>query len=351
MIRVLLVDDSLIALHILQNLLSRVEDIQVIGAVTSAKEALELLPSLNPDVVCTDLHMPLMNGLELTQQIMATYPLPILVVSVSVQPSSPNVFHLLEAGAIDVFQKPRDILSINQDKLAQQLASKIRIVAGVHVFRRASIVANTPLPIQIPTLKPNVSPRIVTIGASTGGPQALRTILSALPKSFPIPLICVQHIGADFLPELIRWLSEESPLPVLEAKHGELPHSGVVYFAPSDAHLEFDKAGHFSLSQIPPCDGHRPSATVLMRSAAYHYGASTIGVLLSGMGHDGASGLVEIASVGGVTIAQNEESSVVYGMPQAAVALGVVQHELPLIKIAPTLAVLTHNSYSTKSVK
>ena len=340
-IRVLLVDDSPIALHILQGLLLHSADIQIVGTASDGKEAFELLPKLNPDIICTDLHMPGMNGLDLTRTVMATRPCPILVVSVSVEPDSLNVFQLLEAGAVDVYPKPRAILEADQEKLARELASKIRIVAGVHVFRLPSTTRHLSLPpAQLPTLAPAAPVKIVAIGASTGGPQALRTILSALPASFPAPVVCVQHIGADFLTELVRWLAEVCPLPVCKAVQGEVPQDGIVYFAPEDVHLEFDSHGRFVLSVADPCDGHRPSATITLRAAARYFGTNAVGVLLTGMGRDGAEGMAEIAAAGGVTIAQDEASSVVYGMPRAAVDLGAARHVLPLDQIAPALIAL-----------
>lgn len=343
MIRVLLVDDSAIALHILQRLLSRFPDIQVVGTAADGRKALDLLPALNPDVICTDLHMPVMDGLEFTRAVINKYPRPILVVSVSVEPDSPNVFRLLEAGAVDVYPKPRAILDADQEKLASELASKIRILAGVHVFRRAGAATRAPRPPPPLSLPPHVPVRMVAIGASTGGPQALREVLSHLPIGFPAPVVCVQHIGEDFLSEMVAWLAEVSPLPVQKATQGEVPQPGVVYFAPEDAHLELDDGGRFELSQAPPCDGHRPSATVTLRAAAHRFGAGTVGVLLTGMGSDGAEGMADIAAAGGVTIAQDEASSVVYGMPGAAVALGAVQHVLPLEQIATALTALASN--------
>ena len=341
-IKVLLVDDSPITLHILQRLLSDSPGIQVVGTASHGQEALELLPSLSPDVICTDLHMPVMDGLALTHEIMHHYPRPILVVSVSVEPNSPNIFRLLEAGALDIYPKPRAILEANQDKLARELASKIRILAGVHVFRRGPApLGLPPLPISLPSHAPV---RMVAIGASTGGPQALREILSHLPIGFPAPLVCVQHIGSDFLSGMVAWLAEVSPLPVRQAVQGDLPQDGVVYFAPGETHLIFDDSGRFKLTQAPPWDGHRPSVTITLRAAARRFGAATVGVLLTGMGRDGAEGMADIAAAGGVTIAQNEASSIVYGMPREAVALGVVQHLFTSEQIAPALATLAKRS-------
>lgn len=339
MIRVLLVDDSPIALHILQRLLTDSPDIQVVGTAANGSEALDLLSALNPDVICTDLHMPVMDGLELTRTVMNKHPRPILVVSVSVEPGSPNVFRLLEAGAVDVYSKPRAILDADHDKLSRELASKIRILAGVHVFRRAgaAMQASPPLP-----LLPRIPVRVVVIGASTGGPQALRDIISRLPVGFPAPVVCVQHIGEGFLSEMVAWLAEASPLPVRKAVPGETPQAGVVYFAPEDGHLELDDGGRFNFSQAPPCNGHRPSISVTLRAAARHFGAAAVGVLLTGMGRDGADGMVDIAAAGGFTIAQDEGSSVVYGMPREAVALGGVRQVLALEQIAPALVALAN---------
>lgn len=344
MIRVLLVDDSPIALHILQRLLSSAPGIQVVGTAANGKEALDLLPELNPDVICTDLHMPVMDGLELTRAVMNRYPRPILVVSVSVEPNSPNIFRLLEAGALDIYPKPRAILEADQDKLAKELASKIRILAGVHVFRRTTAALRPP-PAPAPRFQPSHTRlRMVVIGASTGGPQALREILAHLPRDFPVPVVCVQHIGSDFLGEMVTWLAEVSPLPVRKAVQGEQPQAGVVYFAREDAHLGFDTSGRFDLIQAPVCDGHRPSVTLTLRAAAHCFGAAVVGVLLTGMGRDGANGMADIAAAGGVTIAQDEASSVVYGMPKAAVELGAALHVLPIEQIAPALVGLVKRS-------
>jgi len=340
MIRVLLVDDSPIALHILQRLLSRSPDIQVAGTAANGREALDLLPALNPDVICTDLHMPVMDGLEFTREVMNKYPRPILVVSISVEPGSSNVFRLIEAGAVDFYPKPHAILEADTEKLARELASKIRVLAGVQVFRRAGKATG---PARLPatlSLRPRAPVRIVAIGASTGGPQALHEILSHLPARFPVPVVCVQHIGEGFLAEMVAWLGETSTLPVRVAAQGEIPQAGVVYFAPEDAHLELDKGGCFHLTESPPNEGHRPSVSVTLSAVAQRFGAGAVGVLLTGMGRDGAEGMAEIAAAGGVTIAQDEASSVGDGMPREAVALGAAQQVLSLRQIAPALAAL-----------
>lgn len=342
-IKVLLVDDSPMVLHLLQRLLSRSPEIQVVGTAANGKEGLDRVRALNPDVVCTDLHMPVMDGLEFTRAVMSTCPCPILVVSVSVEPGSANVFQLLEAGAVDVFPKPSAIIDTDVDAVAKELASKIRILAGVRVFRRRTIahIAAISKPAEVPP--PQFQPRMLVIGASTGGPQALREILARLPATFRLPLVCIQHIGSTFLSEMVTWLAEVSVMPVRKAIRSEFPQPGVIYFAPEDAHLEFDKGGRFALSPAAPVDGHRPSITVTMRSAAHCFGAGAVGVLLTGMGRDGADGMASIAAAGGTTIVQDEASSVVYGMPKEVVALGAAQHILPLDDIAPALVGLANN--------
>ncbi len=339
-IRVLLVDDSPLVLNILQRMLSRFPAIEVVGTAANGQEALDLLPALNPDVICTDLHMPVMNGLEFVRATMADFPRPILVVSVSVEPGSPNIFRLLEAGAMDVMSKPRNIIDADFDKLSNELASKIRILSGVKAIRRrVSTTVTRPPAIS----HPHTALRMLVIGASTGGPQAFRQILRSLPAAFPLPVVCVQHIGPDFLPEMITWLNEACALPVRKAQQGEMPQAGVVYFAPEDAHLEWGDGGRFIYSRTAPVDGHCPSVTVTMRAAAHYFGAAAAGVLLTGMGRDGAEGMASIAAAGGVTLAQDEASCVVYGMPKEAVARKAVQHLLPLEQIAPALVALAND--------
>lgn len=334
-IRVLLVDDSPLVLQDMKRLLSKASEIQVVGVAANGLQALELVNILNPDVICTDLHISAMDGLEFIKEVMARYPRPILVVSDSVEHGSPNVFRLLEAGDVDFYPKSRVVLNGDLDKLSHELVDKIRILAGVRVFRR-NIKLAAPMPQNIARIRPTAAPRIV----STGGPQALYEILGNLPASFPLPIVCVQHIGSSFLCEMIIWLSGASALPLRNATAGEIAQPGVVYFPPEDTHLEWDDLGRFAYSNAPSIDGHRPSVTATMKSAARSFGAGSLGVLLTGMGSDGANGMANINAAGGITIAQDENSCVVYGMPKQAVELGAVQHILPLEKISQTLQMI-----------
>lgn len=361
-IRVLLVEDSPVAIIILKRILSASPDINIVGTARTGKEALALVPTVKPDVICTDFHMPQMNGLEFIQEVMADFPRPILVISASVQvDNTHNVFQLLNAGAVDVFPKPQTGLASDYELIGQDLIRKIKILSGVKVFtkhRKTSTphrnITSPPLPaskgFKVPGEPTQLHFRSKTnsflsekpiklfaIGASTGGPQALHTILTQLPRNFPVPIVCVQHISEGFLQGLVSWLDGECHLSVKVAASGELPQAGTVYFAPERYHLELNSSGRFAYSHTAPLSGHRPSVTVTFESIARFYGANSAGVLLTGMGRDGADGMYAIANQGGLTIAQNQDSCVVFGMPAEAIALGAAQHILPIQEIASFL--------------
>ena len=342
-IRVLLVDDSALVLIILRRMLSAAPEIQVVGTARNGREALELIPRLQPAVICTDLHMPVMDGLELTREVMRLYPRPILVVSASVQQeSTQHIFRLLEAGAIDVCPKPRSGLVSDYAQLTLELIDKIKTLADMVVVRqpdKGSLAPASP-PLVPPAGTGPAAVRMVAIGASTGGPQALHTILAALPADFCAPILCVQHISEGFLQGLVDWLASQCRLQVQIAQSGALPVPGTIYFPPERTHLEIDARGRLLSSLTPPLEGHRPSVTVTLRSIARYYGSAVVGVLLTGMGQDGAAGMQAIAQASGITIAQDEASCVVFGMPKQAIALGAVQYVLPVHKIAPALTQL-----------
>ena len=284
-VSVLLVDDSLIALTILSRMLSTSPDIQVVGKARSGREALELIPRLHPAVICTDLHMPDMDGLELTKEIMARFPRPILVVSAAVQPEDAhNVFNLLEAGAIDVLPKPRGGLAADEPHIAQELIRKIKIISGVVALTRRQKTVSGLGQIQDDPASLPCTPRIVAIGASTGGPQALRTILAQLPANFPAPILCVQHISDGFLGGLVDWLASHCSMSMKIAQSGEPPLAGTIYFPQEGAHLEINKGGRLVCSHKAPIDGHRPSVTATFKSVAGYCGDGAIGILLTGHG-------------------------------------------------------------------
>ena len=340
-ISVLLVEDSPVALEILDRLLASSPDIKVVGKARNGQEAIDLIPKLQPKVICTDLHMKEMDGLELTKQVMANYPRPILVVSTSVQKEDTNtIFELLQAGAVDVFPKPNTGLASDYEQVKRDLINKIKILSGVTVFtKRQTPLVSSPNPANnFNFIARNTGTiKVITIGASTGGPQALHKIIAQLPANLPVPVICTQHISKGFLQGLVDWLNSECQVKVKIAQVGEIPEPGMVYFAPDQNHLELDAQGKFIYGSSLPVDGHCPSVSVTFKSVAKFYGRAVMSILLTGMGKDGASGMQAIFEVGGITIAQDEKTCVVFGMPKEAIALGVVQHILPIQDIAPLL--------------
>jgi two-component system chemotaxis response regulator CheB len=346
-IKVLLVEDSPIALEILQRLLQSSPDISVVGTASNGREALEMIPNVQPNIICTDLHMKGMSGLELTRQVMAKFPRPILVISNSVhQKDADNIFQLLQAGAIDVFPKPITGMPSDYELVKHQLINKLKVLAGVSVFtRRLPKTIEEPSYLEQATSKSSLavdvdvtsSIKIIVIGASTGGPQALHKILSQLPSNFPLPIVCVQHISEGFLQGFVNWLDLECQLKVKIAREGESPLPGIVYFGRESHHLELNSLNKFTYTTANPVDGHCPSITVMFQAVAKYYGKRTAGILLTGMGKDGVAGMQAIADVGGLTIAQDEKTSVVFGMPKEAIALGVVKQILPVQEIAPLL--------------
>lgn len=357
MIRVLLVDDSPIALAVIRKMLAGAADILVVGSAANGKDALKLIPALQPQVICTDLHMPVMDGLQFTREVMAHHPLPILVVSVSVQTSDDHItFRLLEAGAIDVFPKPRGGLEGNPDAaMVRELVGKIRILAGVVPIRRHRRSSQRGDTGTFPTLLDRHRPiRMIAIGASTGGPQALLKILSALPVTLPAAILCIQHISSGFLGEMIEWLQSHTRLKVEIARFGATPQPGCLYFPPEDQHLTIDRLGRFDTLNGESTEyfgmaspWHCPSIDVAFHAVAQHYREESMGILLTGMGRDGAEGLKVIATNGGITVAQDEESCIVFGMPKQAIELGAVQHVLALNRIGEfivTTVLRTHTS-------
>ncbi|MDR9402320.1 MAG: chemotaxis-specific protein-glutamate methyltransferase CheB [Halothece sp. Uz-M2-17] len=350
-IHVLLVEDSPIATMILKRIIDSSPSLSVVGTAKNGVEGLELIPKLNPDIICTDLHMPKMDGLAFTQEVMAEFPRPILVISASVQEDDPqNVFHLLQAGALEVFPKPRAGLSQEYEALQAELVRKIRVLSGVKVFRRkrkthspapvAPKSTSSPSPVVTAKTGKTSAIKAVVIGSSTGGPQALHTIFQSLPAAFPVPIICVQHISLGFLQGLVDWLKNHCSLKVEIAKEKDFPKAGVIYFPPENQHLKLDRQGRFVYDQSLPVTGHRPSVDVLFESASAYYRSQMVGVLLTGMGRDGANGLQTIRKAGGMTIAQDEATSIVFGMPKEAIALGAAQHILPIDQVASKLLTL-----------
>ena len=334
-IRVLLVDDSPLFIDGVTPILEADGDIEVIGAAGDGAEAVARVQTLEPSIVVMDINMPVMDGLEAVERIMASRPTPILL-----QTSDPSrrdevtSFDAISRGALDVIAKPR--LTRDAAGEQRQLRDKVRLLSGVPVIYRRR---RRPQPTGAAGLEqvPGGSAG-VAVAASTGGPPALAEILAALPPDFSLPVLVVQHLASGFAPNLVSWLAGVSRLSVRIAGDGERARPGVVYIAPDDAHMSIHHGDRIRLDpETKPIDGHRPSATRLLSSAARQWGRRAVGVVLTGMGADGSRGLLEIHRAGGLTISQDEETCIVYGMPRVAVEIGASQQVLPIARIAPAL--------------
>jgi two-component system, chemotaxis family, protein-glutamate methylesterase/glutaminase len=341
-IKVLVVDDSQVTRMLLVHLLSSDPGLAVAGVVSTGEAALEFLRTTSslPDVVLMDIHMPQMDGFEATRRIMETQPLPIVICTATSNPQELAItFRSMEAGALACVEKPVASTDADFERRASHLLQTIRLMSEVKVVRRwpRTRGAYSPSKAEDPAATNGAnSARLIGIGASTGGPLVLQTILSGLPKDFPIPLLVVQHIARGFLPGMVEWLNQTTPLHIQIASHGALALPGHVYIAPDDFHLGAAN-GHLVLSREAPESGLRPSVSYLFRSLAHTCGANAVGVLLTGMGRDGAAELKLMRDRGAFTIAQDRESSVVHGMPGTAVELGAATSVLPADRIAGAL--------------
>jgi two-component system chemotaxis response regulator CheB len=343
--KVVLVEDSPVALEILQRLLNSSPDVDVVGTARNGVEGLEVITKTKPDVICTDFMMENMDGLEMTQRVMADDPRPILVISNFVQKKDvDNVFRLLQAGAADVFPKPSTDSPTDYEKLKSALVTKIKVLSNMKVTQKRPGQPHSAKPMTSGAfsgnqpLMTNVSSRVkvITIGASTGALPAIQKIVCQLPANFPLPIICTVHVSTGVLSGLVNWLSGECPLKVKIAEVGESPAPGTVYFAPEKNDLELDDRGKFIYSDCPETNKHCPSISATFQSIARFYGKATAGVLLTGLGRDGAEGLQAIALVGGITVGQDDKGGT-FGMVKEAIGLNAVQHVLAIEKIAPFL--------------
>jgi two-component system chemotaxis response regulator CheB len=341
-IGVLVADDSAVARRLLVHILDRDPALRVASEAADGAEAVRLAERVRPDVIVMDVLMPLLDGLQATRRIMQTRPTPIVLVSADFDARDmARSFQALQAGALTILGKPAGPRHPRFAEQAAALTTTVRLMADVKLVRRrtpgpspAGPPATTgPAPT---AARPQVT--IAAIAASTGGPAALATILGALPAGAPVPILVVQHIAAGFHQGLVNWLDGVSPLTVRLARDGQPLRAGEVLVAPPDAHLGVTGRGRVALSAGPPIGAHRPSGTHLFRSVAHTHGAGAVGVVLTGMGDDGAAGLRALKDAGGLILAQDETTSAVYGMPRQAVATGAVDQVLPLSQIAGALA-------------
>jgi two-component system chemotaxis response regulator CheB len=350
--RAIVIDDSPTAQKLLVTILQEAEGIEVVGVGKDGEEAIRLTKRLHPDVVTMDVRMPKMDGLEATRRIMHETPTPIVIVTADLMQADMNLtFEALRAGALTVVVKP----GLDDAETCAKIIRTVRLMAEVPVVHhwdqrewRPPEALDTPHPAAstqtpVPLAEKGVQRRVQMIGiaSSTGGPATLAKILGQLPGDFPVPILIVQHVTNGFVIGLAEWLDSVTPLHVGLASHGETPQAGTVLFAPDDYHIQVNDQRVVELYKGPPYKGLRPSANYLFHSLARAYGRRVMGIVLTGMGDDGAEGLLAIRQAGGLTLAQDEQTCVVYGMPREAVALDAVDQVLPLDQIALTLDRIT----------
>jgi two-component system, chemotaxis family, protein-glutamate methylesterase/glutaminase len=332
-VRVLIVDDSALIRQLLTTLLSSDPEIEVVGTADDPYAARDLIKALNPDVVTLDVEMPHMDGITFLRKIMTLRPMPVIMVSTLTQAGADITLEALEIGAVDFIAKPSADAAHALPALASELQAKIKDAARTRMSARAIMTAPAVRKVAR-SVRPNG--KIVAIGASTGGVEALKTVLMNLPPDCP-PIVITQHMPPRFTAAFAQRLNRECPMAVSEAADGDVIEQGHVYIAPGSHHLQVVKAGtgyRCALDDGPPMSGHRPSVDVLFRSVARVVGRSAIGVILTGMGKDGADGLLELRKAGGLTIGQDEASSLIYGMPQVAFERGAVMRQCSLNQVA-----------------
>ena len=345
-IRILIAEDSKVVYALLEAIFENEPDMQVIGRAENGQQAVRMAHELKPDLITMDVRMPVMDGFEATRLIMSTRPAPIVIVSASIEDRDLRItFRAIEEGALAVVEKPHGPRHPDFESTRRQLVNTVRAMAEVKVVRR---YFKRPSLAKVDIFESAIQQvagayQLVAIGCSTGGPQALQNILSAIPIGFPIPLAIVQHISPGFIGGMVQWLRGSVLLNVKLAEDGERLLPGTAYVAPDDRHLVVHR-GHGGLvarlSDDPPSGGHRPSATVLLKSVARVCGARAVGGVLTGMGKDGADGLLAIKEARGHTFIQDEKSAIIFGMPGAALAIGAVDRVVQLNQIAAYLTSL-----------
>ncbi len=335
-VNVLIVDDSALVRQVLLRGLGQDPEIRVVGTAGDPYKAQKLINERKPDVLTLDIEMPNMNGLVFLKQLMRRSPLPVIMVSALTERGSRITLEALASGAVDFILKPAANIRQSLTSMMEELRTKIKIAAKInrHLFERYSETNRQPMNRRIETLR-SLPDKIIAIGASTGGPEALRTVLRALPVNAPATLV-VQHMPAGFTEQLARRLNDETALNVKEARSGDPVVQGQVLIAPGDYHLQLVR--HEGVYRVicrkgARMNGHRPSVDVLFRSVAKYAGANAIGVMLTGMGDDGADAMAVLRKAGAFTLAQDAQTSVVFGMPKEAYLRGGASRLLPLNEI------------------
>lgn len=328
--KVLVVDDSAVMRKLITDILEGDPQIEVVGTAGNGADAIKMARKLNPNVITMDIEMPKMDGLTALQHILKSQPLPVIMLSAMDKRQADITMKALDLGAVDFISKTSGTLSLDMEERSGVLISKVKMAANVKIKKKDDIRMT---PISVPNFMEKKGNWLITIGASTGGPRAIPQILSRLPRNLPAAVLIVQHMPKAFTQSFAERLNWITSLEVREAHEGDAIKQGTVLVAPGNMHMEVT-GKKIHLSGEPPVNNARPSVDVLMKSAAKRYKSRCLGVLLTGMGSDGALGMKDIKKYGGRTIAQNEDTSVVYGMPKVAVDMNAVDKVAPLEDIA-----------------
>jgi len=354
-LRVLVVDDSALMRKLIPQILARDSDIEVVGTAMDGAFGLKKIEELNPQVVTLDLEMPRMDGMETLRQITKRFRIPVIVVSAHSTEGAAATFKALALGAFDFVAKPRDAASLHMDQIADDLISKIKVAAKTQVLpHEAPALAESLKPASKPVRPKKEPTKIVAIGISTGGPNALQFLLAQLPGDFAGSIVVVQHMPEGFTEMFARRLNESCTIDVKEAQSGDLLIAGRALICPGNRHIKVRRmplGNIVVLSDESRVNGHRPSVDVLFRSVAAEFGSRSIGALMTGMGDDGALGLGLIKTSGGLTMAQSEESCVVFGMPKAAIERGFAMRVIALDLMANTLNIQCSPERAVGTVK
>jgi two-component system chemotaxis response regulator CheB len=343
--RVMIVEDSPTVRSYLRQTISADPRLAVVAECESAEQALAALERARPDVISMDIHLPRMSGLEATRRIMETRPTPIVIVSRSVNQAELDLtMDALRAGAVSVVEKPSCRENVIFQEMTGRICRELAVMSQVKVVRQRFNRRPMPLPAAERVGRPfsfemgsrSKPAGMVGIVASTGGPRALEVLLAAIGRDLPVPILLVQHMASAFHAGFVDWLDRISPQHVKTAEDGEVPQAGVVYVAPAEIHL-IVRGDRLALEDSPPVSGQRPSGTVLLRSLAESLGSSAVGIVLTGMGDDGAEGLLAIRRAGGYTITEDESTAVVNGMPEVARTIGASCVSLPLESIGSAI--------------
>ncbi|QTA82101.1 Protein-glutamate methylesterase/protein-glutamine glutaminase [Desulfonema limicola] len=335
-IRVLIVDDSIFAREFIADLLSNDKDIQIAGHAGNGYEAIQKAAKLKPDIITMDIDMPAMDGLESIKHIMQSNAVPILVVTSKTDIDT--AYHAISNGALEIVEKPGYDTGDYYEFINKiKLLSKVRVIPNIH-YAKKPVITHSAL-----KDKTRGSDKIIAIASSTGGPRALSLLLTALPPDFEPPVVIAQHIADDFAEGMAQWLDKVVKLKVRIGKPGDIIKPGNIYLSQSEKHMKIDTRKRIALQDRSPQDIYFPSGNVLLSSAGRVYKKDCIGIILTGMGDDGTAGIRTIKESGGTTIAQDENSSVIFGMPKKAIESGFIDKVLPIDKIAQEILCLVKN--------